>query len=175
MLDPSYRDGASPSYLLTTSDYIELNSQLVLTDLAWVRRLTAAGDPALNSRTESALDLIRGGFLPELRFEDWGSSIQASIHAEIRQTLLPIAEQRHPGTRATIAVRAAYALVEMDPYDEKAQIALANALAADGRRVAARESLSRFAARFRQEMEEEPSASIRSALGALENRLSSSA
>jgi DNA-binding SARP family transcriptional activator len=166
-LDFSYRDGESPNYLLTSSDYIELNPQLVVTDLAWVRRLTTR-DPALSSSADSALNLIRGSFLPELRFEDWGSGIQASIHAEIRENLLPIAEQRHHSTDATVAVRAACALVEMDPFDERAQIALANALAADGRRVAARESLSRFAERFRREMDEEPSDTLRSVLGALE-------
>jgi DNA-binding SARP family transcriptional activator len=166
VLDSSYRDGESPNYLLTNSDYIELNPQLVQTDLAWVKRLTG-GDPGLNSKAESALDLIRGGFLPELRFEDWGSQIQASIHAEIRENLLPIAEQQRPATSATVAVRAACALVDMDHFDERAQIALANALAADGRRVAAREALSQFVARFRREMDEEPSAALRSALGAL--------
>jgi DNA-binding SARP family transcriptional activator len=58
----------------------------------------------------------------------------------------------------------------MDPFDERAQIAMANALAADGRRVAARESLARFAERFRREMDEEPSAALLSALRSLEAR-----
>jgi ATP/maltotriose-dependent transcriptional regulator MalT/DNA-binding SARP family transcriptional activator len=169
MLDASYRDGDSPSYILTSSDYIELNPQLVQTDLALVRHL-ASRDGTTVPRTESTLDLIRGGFLPDLKFEDWGAAIQASVHAEIRESLLPIAEQQRPSTEATIAVRAACALVDMDPFDERAQIAMANALAADGRRVAARESLARFAERFRREMDEEPSAALLSALRSLEAR-----
>jgi ATP/maltotriose-dependent transcriptional regulator MalT/DNA-binding SARP family transcriptional activator len=169
VVDPSYRDGESPAYVVTGTDTIQLNPHLVQTDVDEVKRLERAssGPDEANSAAASKLDLIKGAFLPELRYEDWGASIQASVNAEVRALLLPIAERGSPQTSADLAVRAACGLVEMDPFDERGQIALANAMSADGRRVAAREALSRFAARLHRELDEPPSERVTAVLEAL--------
>jgi DNA-binding SARP family transcriptional activator len=101
------------------------------------------------------IELIRGEFLAELRYEDWATRIQTSVHAEVRGVLLPLASGRRP-TSPDLAVRAACALLELDPYDEGAQVALAEQLAEGGRPVAAKLALIRFARRLQKEELGEP-------------------
>jgi DNA-binding SARP family transcriptional activator/tetratricopeptide (TPR) repeat protein len=157
-IDPDYRDGESASYITSNVDLVQLNPDLVLTDLAEFRRMSpavahhAVGDvPSV----VTLIELIRGEFLAELRYEDWATRIQTSVHAEVRGVLLPLASGRRP-TSPDLAVRAACALLELDPYDEGAQVALAEQLAEGGRPVAAKLALIRFARRLQKEELGEP-------------------
>jgi DNA-binding SARP family transcriptional activator len=104
--------------------------------------------------------LIRGEFLPELKYEDWAAPVQATIHSEVRASLLPIAERSRPMVDAELAVQAALALTRLDDFDERAQVALALALTDGGRRVAGRDAITRFAAKLKRELDEEPSSVV---------------
>jgi hypothetical protein len=88
------------------------------------------------------IDLIRGEFLAELRYEDWAVRVQTSVHAEVREPLLRLASR---DKNADLAVRAACALLGLDPFDEAAQVALAAQLKVGGRPLAARLALARYA------------------------------
>ena len=78
--------------------------------------------------------------------------------------------QAGPETYSTqIAIRAAETLLKLDPFDEAAVIALASALAASGRRVAARELVVDYVGRLRSEFDDEPSAQFVSAAGQLDS------
>jgi DNA-binding SARP family transcriptional activator len=113
--------------------------------------------------------LIRGEFLPELKYDDWAAHVQAAIHSELRATLLPIAERDRDLADPELAVQAALALIRLDEFDERAQVALALALAAGGRHVAGKDAITRFAAKIRRELDEEPSALVTAALQRVES------
>jgi DNA-binding SARP family transcriptional activator len=158
-IDPDYRDGESASYITSNVDLVQLNAELVVTDLAEFRRLASdiPDSPApLKVQVSSALiELIRGEFLAELRYEDWVARLQQGVHAEVRTALLRLANgELH--TPTDLAVRAAASLLELDAYDEAAQVALAEQLAEGGRRVAAKLALARFAKRLEMEELGEP-------------------
>jgi DNA-binding SARP family transcriptional activator len=162
LLDPAYRDGDSPLYILSSAESVELSPDLVRTDLAEVRRLIRRSAGAANAAQERELvaetvQLIRGEFVPELKYEDWAAPVRATIHSELRAVLLPVAERDRYVADPEVAVQAALALIRLDEFDERAQAALALALAEGGRGVAGKESITRFAAKVRREYDEEPS------------------
>jgi DNA-binding SARP family transcriptional activator len=70
-------------------------------------------------------------------------------------------------------VRAACALTLLDEFDESATIAMARQLAASGKRSAAREVVTRFAAKLRDELDEPPSAELAAALEGFTTTVSS--
>lgn len=152
-IDAEYRDGESAPYLISTVDTVQLNPELVRTDLQEFRRLASDGPMTSEASATSLLDLVRGEFLAELKYEDWAMRIQTAVHAEVRGYLLPIAT----GARQTtndLSVRAACALVALDAFDEAAHVAMARQLIASGRRSAARESITSFAHRLEEEFSE---------------------
>jgi DNA-binding SARP family transcriptional activator len=112
---------------------------------------------------ETMVSLARGEFLTELRYEDWVADAQASVHAELRLHLLPVArgEVELP---EDMGIRAASALISLDRYDEEAHLALVDRLLESGRRLAAREALRRFAQLLANELDEEPTPRMLTAL-----------
>ncbi|MBA3689177.1 MAG: winged helix-turn-helix domain-containing protein [Chloroflexi bacterium] len=166
VLDPSFRDGESPQYVLSTVDALQLNPAHTVTDLDQFRRIAdelggESGDPI--DRTAALVDIVRGEFLAELRYEDWAIRLRTAVHAEVRNVLLPIAMGSGNASSDT-AVRAACALLELDPYDEEAQLAMARQLDASGRRAAARTAILRFAKRLKDDLDERPSGELAAAL-----------
>lgn len=170
-LDPTYRDGNSPLYVISTVDTVSVSDELVRTDVQEIRRLTARMNSAIpHERAQMAsaiVDLVRGEFLTDLRYEEWVVSAATAIHTDLRLTLLPIAQARFPEMPADISLRAAYALTRIDEFDEAAHIAMAHQLAASGRRAAARDAIVRFATRLATELDEEPQGDLRDALESL--------
>jgi DNA-binding SARP family transcriptional activator len=139
----------------------------VFTDLDHFRTLarTVPTDAGSTSATDfdALVDIVRGEFLAELRYEDWAVRLRTAVHAEVRQTLLPIAtNETRSGT--DVAIRAACALLELDPYDEEAQLAMARQLDASGRRAAARTAVMRFAQKLKEDLDEVPSDALEAAL-----------
>lgn len=166
VLDPSFRDGDSPQYVLSTVDALQLNPAHTVTDLDQFRRIAdelggESGDPI--DRIAALVDIVRGEFLAELRYEDWAIRLRTAVHAEVRNVLLPIAMGSGNASSDT-AVRAACALLELDPYDEEAQLAMARQLDASGRRAAARTAILRFAKRLKDDLDERPSGDLAAAL-----------
>jgi ATP/maltotriose-dependent transcriptional regulator MalT/DNA-binding SARP family transcriptional activator len=167
VLDPGFRDGDSPQYVLSSVDAVQLNPALTVTDLDEFRRLAAeiGTDPddqrADHSRT--LVEMIRGEFLADLRYDDWAVRMRTAVHSEVRQVLMPFARQ-DGGANVDIGIRAACALLELDPYDEEAQLALARRLDASGRRAAARKAVLRFAKKLKDDLDESPSAEMADAL-----------
>jgi DNA-binding SARP family transcriptional activator len=159
-IDPRYRGGTSPEYVISTSDHIGLNPDLVHTDLAEIRKLPARlGATDWRGRQTVALRairLVRGEFLADLRYEDWANRQQLGIHADVRERLLPIALS--PGTSfdLEVAAHAATALLNLDPFDEGAILALAECLNRTGRRAAARRMVADFLKRMESDLDLEP-------------------
>jgi DNA-binding SARP family transcriptional activator len=163
-LDPAYRAGESPEYIISNSDHVGLDPNLIRSDVEEVRRLPERiGTPDRDRRMNAALraiDLVRGEFLADLRYESWLPPLQLRVHSSIRSVLLPITVGAPERYDFDVATRAATALLGLDPYDEGALLALAEALAGSGRRFAAKNLLVRYAQRVREELEEEPSETL---------------
>jgi LuxR family transcriptional regulator, maltose regulon positive regulatory protein len=160
-IDPGYRGGESPEYVISTSEQIGLNPELVMTDLEKVRslpaRLTTAGWDQRQHAARRAAGLVRGEFLADVRYEPWAATLQMAVHNEVRELLLPISLAPVTGYEIDVATQAATALVALDPFDEQATLALADCMARGGRRVAARDLIVRFVDRLQAELDEAPS------------------
>jgi DNA-binding SARP family transcriptional activator len=167
--EPSYRDGETPPYVLSSAELVSLQPNLVATDLDEFRRLAirsrdAVSPQVLRDTIERMVGLIRGEFLADLRYEDWVGRIQPSVHAEIRHVLLPIATRPSANVGDDLAIRAASALIALDEFDEQAYLAIAERLSSSGRRVAAREVITRYARKLHDELDEPPSPDLSGAL-----------
>ncbi len=162
VIDPAYRDGDSPQYLISTTDTVALDSGLVATDLQAFRTLSRAFDKgtAIDVRAigNDLVDLVGGEFLAELVYEDWASSFRMAVHAEARQVLMRLAEEPWLSSYPDLGLRAAARLADLDPYDEQAHLAMARCLQVMGRREAARRVIRRFLARLRDDLGEAPEA-----------------
>jgi DNA-binding SARP family transcriptional activator len=163
-IDPTYRGGESPEYITSSSDRVSLNADLVFTDVAEVIRLPQRL-PALDwhhrqAVASRAIELVRGEFLADLRYEDWASRQQMIIHERIRERLLPIAQGSATSYSPEVAAQAANALLLIDPFDEPALISLVESMHRTGRRVAARQMIAEFAKRMASDLEIEPSAEL---------------
>ena len=168
LLDPAYRDRESPAYIQSSGEAIGLDSELVRTDLdefrATVSRFNEAADvPSRRHAADALVRLARGEFLTELRYEDWVSEAQQSVHAELRIHLLSMA-RGEADVLVDTSIQAANALIALDRFDEAAHLALVDRLYVSGRRMGAREALRRYVLLVTQELEEEPSPEILTAL-----------
>lgn len=171
-LDPAYRQGESPEYIISSAEQVALAAGLVHTDLQEIRRLadrmTTANWQQRQDAAAKAIALVKGEFLADLRYETWASRLQVAVHNEVRSRLLPIALQSHAAFDIQTAMDAATALVALDPYDEAANLALAECLSRSGRRRAARELLVRYVDQLRDEFNENPSDNVSDATSRLE-------
>ena len=167
LLDPAYRDGDSPLYVISNSESVQFNGDLVRTDLSEFRRLASrviSGDHPDPEVSAALIALVRGEFLSDVRYEDWAWNLAMGVHNEVREVLLPLASGGPRADAGNLAVRAACALVGLDAFDESAQIALADRLAESGRLSAARDSIAQFSQRVREELGDEPSNSLAAAV-----------
>jgi DNA-binding SARP family transcriptional activator len=169
ILDTSYSDGSSPTYVISGPDGLQLDPELVRVDIDEFRalavRLRTIAGPDAEALARQAVDLVRGPFLAEIRYEEWVQPLAEAIHAEVRETLLPLASST--ATSPDLAVRAGCALMLLDEFDEAAVVVTARQLASAGRRVAARELIQRFAKRLHAELDEEPSDALRGVMSVL--------
>jgi DNA-binding SARP family transcriptional activator len=166
-IDPSYHGGESPEYVNSTTEHVGLNTDLVHTDLAEVRRLPArlaGGDwQQRQAIAAKAIKLVRGEFLADLRYEEWAGRQQFGVHGAIRESLLPIAQGGARSFDFDVAAQAAAALLTLDPFDEAAVIALADSLAQSGRRVTAQNVMLDFIRRLEADLDLGPSIDLETA------------
>jgi DNA-binding SARP family transcriptional activator len=169
VLNPQHRDGDSPQYILSAPDALQLNPDLVRSDLGEFRQLITRWKSARADErrdiAELMVDIVRGEFLADLKYEEWMQQTEISVHAEIRHALLPIAQG--DGASPDLAIRAASALMLLDEFDEIAALALIHQLMASGRRFSAREIVIRFRDKLRDELGEGPSGELASVLHVL--------
>ena len=74
--------------------------------------------------------MIRGEFLADLVYEEWSSTHQVRVHSEVRDLLLPMATAAPGQFELDVSVQAASALLMLDPWDERAVVAMADAISA---------------------------------------------
>jgi DNA-binding SARP family transcriptional activator len=170
VIDPGYRDGESPPYLLATAETVALDPGLVRTDLQEFRALarTFERGEATDVRAlgNDLVDLVDGEFLAELVYEDWANSFRMAVHAEVRQVLMRFSEDPWVAAYPDLALRAAMKLADLDPYDEKAQLGIARSLRSMGRGEAARIAVRRFLTRYHEDLGETPETDFSAFVGA---------
>jgi DNA-binding SARP family transcriptional activator len=169
LLNEGSRDPDRPQYIISNSDALSFDPELIRTDLDEVRRLApilrgATTTVSRRQAAESMLGLIRGEFLADLRYEDWASGIQMSVTAEIREPLLELAGASPADIPPHLSLRAAELLAEFDPFDESAHVAMARKLYEVGRRAAARRLITTFAASVEQELDVPASPDVQQAM-----------
>jgi DNA-binding SARP family transcriptional activator/tetratricopeptide (TPR) repeat protein len=166
VIDPGYRDGESPPYLISTMDTVALDATLVTTDLQAFRAVGRAFDRSNGSDVRTLgnelVDLVGGDFLAELVYEDWATSFRLAVHAEVRQILMRLTEDPLLAGYPDLGLRAAAKLADLDPYDEQAHLAIARCLQAMGRSEAARRVIRRFLSRLHDDLGEAPEADFSS-------------
>jgi ATP/maltotriose-dependent transcriptional regulator MalT/DNA-binding SARP family transcriptional activator len=165
LIEPSYREGESPQYVVSNLDTVRLNPELVDTDLRRIRELGRMLEDRYDDQVRSLaipalIDLVRGEYLADVKYEDWVGTAQLGVHAEVRSVLLPIATGDAAGEDKDWTLQAGCALAVLDPFDEAAHVAMIRHLAATGRRGQARTLATSFAARLREELDEEPSTEL---------------
>jgi DNA-binding SARP family transcriptional activator len=162
LIEPGYREGDSPQYVFSNVDAVQLNPELVMTDLRVIRELREVIDGRSEFATRASavrqvVDLVRGEYLADLKYEDWASQAQLGVHSEIRSVLLPVARGEVLAHGDEWAFKAACCLVALDQYDEEAHIAMIRHLSAFGRRSQARAVAIAFSERVRSDLDEDPS------------------
>lgn len=161
LIDDQYREGESPQYLLSNAEVVHLNGDLVRTDLGELSALgssLASTDSKVRADLAARMvDLVRGEFLSDVKYEDWASSAQIRVHSHVRTHLLPIAQGHIAGVRPDTQLAAGHALTLLDPFDEPAHIAIAKSFVESGRRTQARELLRKYSRRLKTELDEDPS------------------
>jgi DNA-binding SARP family transcriptional activator len=170
VIDEQYRDGESPNYIITTSDSLQLDPELVRVDVDEFRSVALRLESrSMSSEYEklgrAAVDYVKGSYLSDLKYEEWVQPFADATHAEVRQVLFPLASSS--AASPDLAVRAGCALMVLDEFDESAAVVTAHQLEVTGRRSAARKLILRFAEKLRSELDEQPSALVAEALKAL--------
>jgi DNA-binding SARP family transcriptional activator len=160
-IDPAYRGGESPEYIVSTAESVGLHPELVLTDLAEIRRLptrlAAADWRQRQALAQRAALLVQGEFLADFRYEDWVARQQLLVHGEVRQRLLNIAESPGASFEVDVAAQAATSLLALDPFDEAAIVALADCFTQSGRKAAAHRIVADFVKRLHADLDLPPS------------------
>ncbi len=169
-IDPDYRNGHSPEYVVSTTDWLQLDSDLVKID--WQEILRKASHASAVGSTEQfaafVSEVVDGEFLLEARYEDWSAPHRQRVHESVREALLTIAQDtsRPPLAR----LRLCRAAILLDEFDELAHVALARAMADSGRRPAAIALLRQFAKRLKDEFDEAPSDDLAHAAGLVKSQ-----
>ena len=161
-IDPKYRDGNAPQYVISTADTVRLDTTIVRTDLAEFRKGAHELErrPIVGARVIAGqlIQLVNGDFLSDLVYEDWADRYRLAVHAEVRQVLFGLTQGPWLSGDGDLGLRAAVKLAELDPWDEQAHLAIARCLHAIGRREAARQVVRRFLTRLRNDLGQEPEA-----------------
>jgi len=169
-IDPDYRNGHSPEYVVSTADWLQLDSDLVRID--WQEILRRASQASAGGSTEQfaafVSEVVDGEFLLDARYEDWSAPHRQRVHESLREALLSIAQDtsRPPLGR----LRLCRAAILLDEFDELAHVALARAMADSGRRPAAIALLRQFAKRLKDEFDEAPSSDLAQAAGLVKSQ-----
>ena len=163
VIDPSYRAGESPEYVLSSAEELRLNPVLVRVDVAEILQLPRRGEtahPSAGEAAERAAAFIRGEFAMDLRYEEWATQLQVGVHAQVRDRLGRYLDKSMHEVDASVRRSVASALLLLDPDDEDATVALADALFASGQKHSARTLIAEFMRRTTVEFGEDPSPGI---------------
>jgi DNA-binding SARP family transcriptional activator len=153
-LDPDRR--RSPDYFLVTSggaiglqpDTVDVDVDAFLETGKDALARHEAGDAEARRGLETAESLYRGDFLEEDMYEDWAVPLREEARALYLEVASALADLSDAAGDLDAAVRYRLRLLERDPYDEHANLGLAETLIRSGRHGEARRAYGRYASRM---------------------------
>lgn len=140
VLEPDRQPRAEPRFILRHDQTYALNLDLIWIDVDAFEDLIAAGNQALKEDTESAIryyeraiDLYKGDFLPERRYEDWSSAERERLQLLVLGLMTQLADllvSRNP----LESIRLTQRVLSVDPVWEAAYRTQMQAYLAQGNR-----------------------------------------
>jgi ATP/maltotriose-dependent transcriptional regulator MalT/DNA-binding SARP family transcriptional activator len=148
-LDPERFVGADRGAVWLDRDHVAVDVERFLADATagLICRRAAVPDGGRLARAESA---YAGDFLEEDAYEDWAIPLREEARAVYIDIARALAEDAAAAGDVDGAVRHFLRVLEKDPYDERAHLALVAALAGSGRHGEARRSFRAYCARMEE-------------------------
>lgn len=140
--------------LVADRESVRLDLSHVDLDLVAVDVAAADGDDA------ALVAAYSGPVLPEDAYEDWAISVRERVALSVGSARRRLAASAEADRRWDEVVDHAHAVIELDPYDERAHELLVKALLADGRRGEAQSAMDHYRDRM-AELGIEPSDLLR--------------
>ena len=148
VLDP---DKAHPSdhYVKADADTLWLDLDHVAVDVEQFLTMADAGTRTYGHELEAAEALYRGDFLEEDLYEDWAWPLRERARATYLD-VLRIRADAAPKRGADATIAAHRKILEVDPYDETAHLAIVAALRSAGRHGEAQRAYQHYATVMRE-------------------------
>jgi DNA-binding SARP family transcriptional activator/predicted esterase len=128
--------------LIADRDAVRLDLDAVHVDLVAVREAMGSGDDL------ALVGAYAGPVLPEDAYEDWAIAARDAAASAVISARLRLATTAHAESRTDDVVDHARAVLELDPYNERAHELLVQALVVAGRRGEAQTAADRYRARM---------------------------
>jgi len=148
VLDPD-KEHPSDRFLSGDAETLRLGTEHMWIDVVEFLRLVELGSSGDYTALEQAVNLYRGDFLEEDRYEDWAQPLRESARAAYVAVLRKRTDvEGERGVDAGIAAQ--LMILEVDPWDEAAHLAIVSALRSAGRHGEAQRAYHRYEARMRE-------------------------
>jgi DNA-binding SARP family transcriptional activator len=148
VLDPD-KEHPSDRFLSGNAETLRLGTEHMWIDVVEFFRLVESGSSGDHTALEQAVDLYRGDFLEEDRYEDWAQPLREAARAAYVAVLRKRADVE--GERSVDeGIAAQLRILEVDPWDEAAHLAIVSALRSAGRHGEAQRAYHRYEARMRE-------------------------
>ncbi|MBV9953475.1 MAG: hypothetical protein JO291_16085, partial [Acidimicrobiia bacterium] len=128
--------------LVADRDAVRLDLDAVSVDLVAVREAMTCGDDA------ALIGAYAGPVLPEDAYEDWAIAARDAAASAVISARLRVATAADAEARTDDVVDHARAVLELDPFNERAHELLVHALVAAGRRGEAQTAADRYRVRM---------------------------
>jgi DNA-binding SARP family transcriptional activator len=147
VLDP---DKARPNdhFVKADADTLQLDLDHVAVDVELFLATAEVGLRTNGPELDQAAALHHGDFLEEDLFEDWSQPLRDEVRATHLSVLRALADARTPSVDAALAAHRR--ILEIDPYDEAAHLAIVSVLRTAGRHGEAQRAHRRYVARMRE-------------------------
>jgi len=147
--DSDWFVGADRASVWLDLGHVELDLETFLTAVGEGRRLQRAGQSEAALRHfERAESDYRGDFLEEDQYEDWASGPRDEAQAAYLDAAREVARAATAGGEPETAIRIQLRILELDVFDERAHLALVDALLAAGRHGEARRRYGVYVAKM---------------------------
>ncbi|HVR78599.1 MAG TPA: BTAD domain-containing putative transcriptional regulator [Acidimicrobiia bacterium] len=148
VLDPD-KEHPSDRFLSGDAETLRLGTEHMWIDVVEFLRLVETGSSGDHLALEQAVDMYRGDFLEEDIYEDWAQHLRETARAAYVAALRKRAEvEGERGVDEGIAAQ--LKILDVDPWDEAAHLAIVWALRSSGRHGEAQRAYYRYEARMRE-------------------------
>lgn len=152
VFEPDYREGASAGYVRFDGEVVSLNGALIDSSSRGCWRVLRRIDGDTSNAIEELLALYRGRYALDFAYEDWSSGYRENLHAAVLAAGEAAIAHARRAQDFDWAIRIGHELLGIDPQADSIELELVKAYKASGRRAAAAEQYSHYAAHMRDEL-----------------------